>query len=88
MEEFEDVLIAILNTYPQRRWPGDIILRVFQAIEQNPRYLKRYHEFADGDYATTNPWIGRKVRELTGMKRGKEVDACESSLIKTYSQLI
>jgi hypothetical protein len=88
MEEFEDVLIAILNTYPQHRWPGDIILRVFLAIEQNPAYRKRYDEFADGDAAATNPWIGKKVRELTGMKRGKEVDARDSGLIKTYSQLL
>jgi hypothetical protein len=49
MDEFSDVIDTILNSYT-RRWPGNIIDLVFVAIEQNQYYLKRYHEFADGDY--------------------------------------
>jgi hypothetical protein len=36
MYDFEDVVIAILDGYPKRRWPYDIIDLVFVAIEQNP----------------------------------------------------
>jgi|GEM_PF-2840898 len=87
MEEFEDVLIAILNSYPRRRWPGDIIYQVFLAIERNPVYLKRYHEFCDGDVYATNPQIGKFIKEHTGMKSGKVVAAPDSGLIKTYTWL-
>jgi len=69
MDEFADVIDAILNTY-KSRWPGNITDLVFLAIEQNLYYLKRYHEFADGDYATTNSMIGRYVKDFTGMKPG------------------
>jgi hypothetical protein len=67
MDEFSDVIDAILTTY-NRRWPGNIIDLVFVAIEQNPYHLKRYHEFANSDYATTNSMIGRYVKDYTGMK--------------------
>lgn len=87
MYDFEDVIIAILNQYQRRHWPGDIIDRVFVAIEQNPDYLKRYHQFANGDYNTTNPMIGKYVKEYTGKKTGKVMDSPKSSLIKTYSAL-
>jgi hypothetical protein len=87
MEEFEDVLIAILDRYPHRRWPGNIIELVFVAIEQDPYYLKRYHEFADGEYATTNSMIGRFVKDYTGMKTVKEMDKPKSKLIKNYTLL-
>jgi hypothetical protein len=86
MEEFEDVLDTILTGY-RRRFPPNIIDLVFLAIEQNPYFLKRYHEFADGDYATTNPWIGKYVKEYTGMKTVKEVGKPLSSLIKNYTIL-
>lgn len=87
MEEFEDVIIAILNGYPNRHWPGNIIERVFVAIEQSPVYLKRYHEFADGDYATTNSMIGRFVKDYTGMKTVKVLDKPQSKLIKNFTLL-
>lgn len=87
MEEFEDVIIDILKTYPNRRWPSNIIDRVFLAIEQNPYYYKRYQEFANGEYGTTNSMIGRYVKDYTGMKTVKEVGNPMSSLIKNYSLL-
>jgi hypothetical protein len=87
MDELADVIDSVLNTY-KRRWPGNIIDLVFLAIEQNPYYLKRYHEFADGDYATTNSMIGRYVKEYTGMKSGKIMGNHQSTLIKSYTQLV
>jgi hypothetical protein len=86
MEEFEDVLDTILTGY-RRRYPANIIDLVFLAIEQNAYFLKRYHEFADGDYATTNPWIGKYVKEYTGMKTVKIMDKPLSRLIESYTQL-
>jgi len=86
MDEFADVVERILNTYT-RRWPGNIIDLVFLAIEQNEYYLKRYHEFADGDYATTNSMIGRYVKDFTGMNSVKEMGKPQSKLIKNYTLL-
>jgi hypothetical protein len=85
MDEFEDVVIAILDRYPHRRWPGNIIELVFLAIEQNPAYLKRYEEFADGDYATSNSMIGRFVKDYTGMKTVKEMGKPQSKLSRMGS---
>lgn len=86
MDEFADIIHSILITY-KNRWPGNIIDLVFLAIEQNSYYLKRYHEFADGDYATTNPMIGRYIKDYTGMKTVKEMGRPKSKLIKNYTQL-
>jgi len=87
MEEFEDVIIAILNRYPHRRWPGNIIELVFVAVEQDPGFLRRYEEFADGDYATTNSMIGGYVKNYTGMKTIKVLGKPKSRLIKNYTLL-
>ena len=88
MEEIEDIIRVILNGYPCHRWDGNIIDLVFVAIEQSPAHLKRYHEFADGDYGTTNQMIGRFIKAYTGMKTGKVIDNHHSGLIKTYSELM
>jgi hypothetical protein len=86
MDEFEDVVDEILRKYPNR-WPADIIDQVFVAIENDPYKMKRYHEFADGDYATTNSMIGRYVKDYTGMNSVKETDHPKSKLIKNYTIL-
>ncbi len=86
MDEFTDVVDSILSTY-KGKWPGNIIDLVFLAIEKNPVYLKRYHEFADGDYSTVNSMIGRYVKDSTGMRTIKEVGKAQSKLIKNYTQL-
>jgi len=86
MEEIEDIIIDILKQY-NHRWPSDIIDRVFLAIEQDVYKLKRYHEFADGDYGTTNSMIGKYVKEHTGMKSVRESDRPKSKLIKSFMLL-
>jgi hypothetical protein len=86
MEEIEDIIIDILNKY-NHHWPSDITDQVFLAIEQDSKKLKRYHEFADGDYATTNSMIGRYVKEYTGMKSIRETDLHKSKLIKSFMLL-
>jgi hypothetical protein len=86
MEEIEDMIIEILASY-RGKWPQDIIDQVFVAIEQDPRKLKRYHEFADGDYATTNSMIGRFVKDYTGLNTVKVTDHPKSKLIKNYTIL-
>jgi hypothetical protein len=84
--EIEDMLIEILERYPGR-WPADIINQVFLAIEQDPRKLKRYREFADGDEGTVNAMIGRYVKDYTGKKSGPVSEQNISHLIKSYTIL-
>jgi hypothetical protein len=86
MDEIEDMIDEILRGY-RNMWPTDIIDQVFVAIEKDPRRLKRYHEFADGDYGTTNSMIGRYVKECTGKKSLKESDKPKSVLIKSFTLL-
>ncbi len=86
MDEIEDVIDEILQSYGNH-WPSDIIDRVFVAIESDLRKLKRYQEFADGDYATTNSMIGRYVKDFTGMKTIKVIDKPKSKLIKYFTLL-
>ncbi len=86
MEEIEDMLDEILRGY-KNKWPADIIDRVFVAIEQDPYRLKRYNEFADGDFGTTNAMIGRYVKEFTGKKSLSVSDQPKSTLIKTFTLL-
>jgi hypothetical protein len=86
MDEIEEMIDEILRGY-HRSWPADIIDQVFVAIEKDPRRLKRYHEFADGDYGTTNAMIGKYVKDATGRKSLQVCDAPKSSLIKTFTLL-
>jgi hypothetical protein len=86
MEEFKDVVIAILNRYPGQRWPDNITDLVFLAIQQDPDYYKRYKEFKAGHKAA-NSQIGRFVKDYTGKKAGKTITNPASKLIKTYTLL-
>ena len=86
MEEFKDVVIAILNSYPGQRWPANITDLVFLAIQQDPDYYKRYKEFKAGHKAA-NSQIGRFVKDHTGKKAGEKMTKHVSTLIKTYTRL-
>jgi hypothetical protein len=86
MEQIEGLIDEILQGYHQI-WLPDIIDQVFVAIEKDPRRLKRYHEFADGDYGTTNQMIGCYVKESTGKKSPGESEKPKSTLTKTFTLL-
>ena len=86
MDEIEDMLETILRQF-HGRYPLDVTDQVFLAIEQNENFRRRYDQFADGDYATTNKMIGRFVEEYTGLHVKGRNDHPKSSLIKSYSIL-
>jgi hypothetical protein len=85
-DEIEDLVVEILRRY-NKAYPEDITDRVFLVIEHDANKLKRYKMFAGEDIATANSWIGRVVKDYTGLKvKGTCADP-KSTLIKTYSIL-
>ena len=85
-EELEELVEEILRTI-RAPYPTDIIDRVFLAIEHNPKRLYRYQLFAGKDPAVANQWIGRYVKEHTGLKVRGQCSDPKSKLIKSYSVL-
>jgi hypothetical protein len=85
-EEIEDLVVEVLRTF-KAPWPKDIIDKVFFTIEKDENKLKRYQIFASEDPAITNQWIGRYVKEHTGLKVVGHSDKPKSSLIKNFSIL-
>ena len=86
MYEFAIVIEEILDAYDSK-WPENITDLVFVAIEENPDYLKKYEEFANGKYSTANQRIGKYVKKYTGLKAGEQCRHPRSRLIKSYTLL-
>ncbi len=84
----KDVLATIPEPYGE-----DIILEVFQKIEGNPEWRRRYNSLSNdlSDDLTDwiiNNWIGKYVASETGMKALREVSVNgRCSLITGYSKL-
>lgn len=85
----KEVLASIPPPYGE-----DIILRVFQAIEKNTEWERSYHSLSNdvGDgwsNEVINTWIGKYVKDQTGLNTLREVLVAEgqSKLIKSYSKL-
>jgi tRNA uridine 5-carbamoylmethylation protein Kti12 len=86
-EEIEELVEQILRRFGEP-YPQDITDRVFLAIEQDPNKRKRYEIFAGQDLeGTTNQWIGKLVKEYTGLKVKGICNDPKSTLIKMYSML-
>ena len=86
-EEIEELVEQILRRFG-KPYPEDITDRVFLAIEQDPNKHKRYDIFVGQDKkATVNTWIGKLVKEYTGLKVKGICSNPKSTLIKTYSIL-
>jgi len=85
-EEIEDLVVEVLRTY-KAPWSKDIIDKVFLTIEKDPNKLQRYKMFAGEDPAVTNQWIGKYVKEYTGLKVVGHSNEPKSSLIKSFSLL-
>ena len=84
-EEIEELVEQILRRFG-KPYPQDITDQVFLAIEQDPNKRKRYEIFVGQDNkATTNQWIGRLIKEYTGLKVKGICSEPESKLINTYS---
>ncbi len=86
-EEIEDLVVEILRRF-SKPYPQDITDQVFLAIERDPNKRKRYEIFAGQDKeGTTNAWIGKMVKDHTGLKVKGTCTNPKSVLIKTYSIL-
>jgi hypothetical protein len=84
----KDVLATIPEPYGE-----DIILEVFQKIERNLELRRRYDSLSNdlSDDLTdwiVNNWIGKYVKDQTGLNGLREVSAGEKcSLITSYMKL-
>ena len=85
-EEMEDLVTEILRRF-RKPYPKDITDQIFLAIECDPSKRRCYEIFAHDDIPTANAWIGRVVKEHTGLKVKGICTTPKSSLIKTYSIL-
>jgi hypothetical protein len=91
-EGVEILVKEVLATVPEP-YGEDITLEVFQKIEANPEWLRRYRSLSNnvGDGFSDdiiNQWIGRYVSSETGMKALQVVSADgKCSLMASYSKL-
>lgn len=85
-EEMENLVVEILRRF-RKPYPQDVTDQVFLAIERDPSKGRCYEIFAHDEIPTANAWIGRVVKEHTGLKVKGIYTTPKSSLIKTYSLL-
>jgi hypothetical protein len=91
-EGVEIFVKEVLATIPAP-YGEDIILKVFQEIEKNAEWERRYHSLSNdvGDGwsdEVINTWIGKYIKDQTGLNTLREVSAeGKCKLIKSYSQL-
>src|SRR6266498_4502125 len=81
----QDILAAKFSEL----YDEDIILNIFKAIEDNPEWRRRYDELSDDlrDWVVNN-WIGKYVKEITGLYSLREVSAKgKSNIITAYTKL-
>ncbi len=83
----KDFVEEVLSTLPGP--PGeDIIDEVFQAIEENPTWRRRYGDLCDEfTKNTVNQMGGWWVSKAVGLPALRQVDATKSHLIGSYSKL-
>lgn len=85
----------VLRAHFKAPFPKDITDQVCLAIEADQVLVDRYwslvEHFSSGGkdgHSTVNNWIGTYTKELTGMMKVEPSAKAQSSLIKTYSQLM
>ena len=79
----QNVLLSIYIPYEE-----DIILNVFQKIDRDRDWHKRYVELAEElTTSVVNSWIGKYTKSLTGMKTLRQVHLKENHLITSYTKL-
>jgi hypothetical protein len=93
-EGVEILVKDVLATIPESERDEDIILKVFQKIEGDPdEWLRRYHSLSNDisdDFSddVINNWIGKYVKDQTGLNTLREVPAGgKCKLITSYSKL-
>ena len=66
----------------------DIIRDVCFAIERNREWRRQYDELSDELRAwVVNNWIGKYVKEISGLNNLKQVPVEEGHIITSYTQL-
>ena len=79
----QDILRTIHEPYS-----ADIIQDVCSKIEKNSEWLRRYKELGEELRPwVVNNWIGKHVKDLTGMKSVRQVPAKEVKIITSYTKL-
>lgn len=91
-EDIEIFVREVLASIPAP-YGEDITLRVFQVIEANPDWERRYYSLSNDvgngfDHDVINQWIGRYISSETGMNALQQVSAeGKCKLIQSYSKL-
>ena len=85
-EDIEDLIEQILRKI-SRPYPQDITDQVFLAIENDEKLLHYYNVYAGENIGAANAYIGKLVKELTGLKDKGTCRNPKSSLIKSYTIL-
>lgn len=82
-----DLVRPVLKIIP-KPYSEDVTLRVFQEIERNPRWLKRYNMMVD-EYGqgSVNPAIGKQVKDQTMLKIAGQGKVHGTTLISSYTKL-
>jgi hypothetical protein len=82
-----DLSAHVLATLPTPHGT-DIIEDVCVAIEINPTWRSRYQQLVSAlGRDVTNNWIGRHVKNITGMNTIQQVPATRSKIIGSYTKL-
>jgi len=79
----------VLATEFSEPYSEDIILNVFQAIENNREWRRRYDELsAELSHDVVNNWIGKYVKDQTRLSNLHVASAKgKSNLITSYTEL-
>jgi hypothetical protein len=78
-----DVLRTFSESYGE-----DVIEDVCLAIENNSDWRRRYDELCEElSQDVVNNWIGRYVKDITGLRTVREVNARRSHIITEYTKL-
>lgn len=87
-EEVYELVKDVLKTIPAP-YNEDITDEVCFKIETNPAWFKEYNNLCvEFGKAVVNQSIGRYTKELTGRRVLKQVPACKSTIIKSYTKLV
>jgi hypothetical protein len=85
-EDIEDLVEQILRKI-SRPYPQDITDQVFLAIENDKKLLHYYTIYAGSNAGAANAFIGKMVKEITGLKVKGTCRNPKSKLIKSYKIL-
>lgn len=79
----QDVLATFTEPYSD-----DIIRDVCFAIEKNSNWHRRYNQLGEElGHGVVNQWIGKYVKDLTGMNSLRQVSLEDGHLITSYTKL-